>query len=52
MIIMVMRTIPPLGDHEWDALVSDLEKGSSDEQAEYVRKAAKLADTFNVSYDD
>lgn len=52
MAIMVMRTMPPLGDREWDALVADLEKDPSDERAEYVRKAAKLADTFNVSYDD
>lgn len=52
MVIMVMRTIPPLEDREWKALVSDLEKGPSDEQAEYVREAIKLADTFKVSYDD
>lgn len=52
MIVMVMRMILPLDDREWDALVADLEKGPSDEQAEYVRKAVRLADTFNVSYDD
>ena len=39
MIIMVMRTIPPLDDHDWNALVCDLKEGPSDEQAEYVRKA-------------
>lgn len=49
MVAMVMRTIPPLEDREWDALVADLEKGPSDEQAEFVRKAVDLANTFNVS---
>ncbi|MCG8626432.1 MAG: hypothetical protein MJE68_31090 [Proteobacteria bacterium] len=52
MVTMVMRTIPPLEDHEWDALVADLEKGPSDEQAKFVREAIDLANTFNVSNDD
>ena len=48
---MVIRTIPPLGDHEWDALVADLERGPSDEQVKFVREAVDLANTFNVSND-
>ena len=48
---MVIRTIPPLGDHEWDALVADLERGPSDEQVKFVRDAVELASTFNVSND-
>ena len=52
MVIMVMRTIPPLDRHEWDTLVWDMEKGPSEEQAKFVRKAVKLANTFNVSYND
>lgn len=51
MAAMVMRTIPPLEDREWDALVADLESGPSDEQAEFVREAIDLANTFNVSND-
>lgn len=49
---MVIRTIPPLGDQEWNTLVDDLEKGPSEEQAEFVREAVNHASTFNVSYDD
>ncbi len=48
---MVIRTIPPLGDHEWDALVADLESGPSGEQVKFVREAVDLANTFNVSND-
>ena len=52
MVAMVMRTIPPLEDHEWDALAADLEKGPSDEQVEFVRKAIEHAGTLIVSYAD
>lgn len=51
MAAMVMRTIPPLEDREWDALVADLESGPSDEQVEFVREAVALAGTFNISND-
>ena len=48
---MVMRTIPLLEDHEWDALVDDLKSGPSDEQVKFVRDAVDFANTFNVSND-
>lgn len=52
MVTMVMRTIPPLEDLEWDALVNDLKKGPSDEQVEFIREAIDHANTLTVSYDD
>ena len=47
-----MRTISPLDEQEWDVLVKDLERGPTDEQIAFIRKAIKQADTLVVSYDD
>ena len=49
---MTIRTIPPLDDDEWIALMEDLEKGETEEQAECVRKAIARASKLNVSYED
>ena len=49
---MALRTIAPLDDREWDALVKDLKKGQTEEQAEFVRKAIVLASNLNVSDED
>ena len=45
---MTMRVIPPLNDQDWDVLVADLEKGPTNEQIEFVRKANEVASGFNV----
>ena len=52
MMIMVMRTKPPLEDRGWTALVNDLKKGPSGEQAEFIRKATDRANTLTVPCDD
>ncbi|MCY4490604.1 MAG: hypothetical protein OXC46_03965 [Thaumarchaeota archaeon] len=45
---MPLRTIPPLDDDEWIALMKDLEKGQTEEQAECVRKALALVKKLNI----
>ena len=49
---MALRTIAPLNDRDWEILVKDLEKGQTDEQAEFMRKAIEHAHSLNVSYED
>lgn len=47
-----MRTISPLDAREWETLVEDLERGPTDEQRKFIRKAMEHADTLIVSSDD
>ncbi|MCY4490606.1 MAG: hypothetical protein OXC46_03975 [Thaumarchaeota archaeon] len=49
---MPLCTIAPLEDEDWIILMKDLEKGQTEEQAEFVRKAIARASKLNVSYED
>ncbi len=41
---MPMIDTPPLNKEDWDALIADLEKGQSKEQAEAMEKALNSKD--------
>ena len=45
---MPLRTIPPLDDDEWEILMKDFEKGQTEEQAEFARKAVALVKKLNI----
>ena len=46
---MLLRTITPLNDRHWKALVEDLQNGQTDEQAEFMNKAIKRIRNLNMS---
>ena len=46
---MALRTVAPLNDHDWKSLVEDLEKGQTDEQVEFMRKAIERVRSLNMS---
>ena len=49
---LALRTIAPLNDRDWEILVKDLEKGPTDEQAEFIHKAIERVRSLNMSIRD
>ena len=46
---MALREIQPLEEKHWNALVDDLEKGQTKEQADFLKEAIENKNKFEIT---